>query len=60
MCDGCLCFQDEMRQWLGVLAEVTGTEITEFSTKSQTMPAQSSSKKEDSAKKKGKFTMKKK
>jgi len=49
-----------MRQWLGVLAEVTGTEITEFSTKSQTMPAQSSSKKEDSAKKKGKFTMKKK
>ncbi|XP_067941733.1 spectrin beta chain-like isoform X2 [Watersipora subatra] len=51
---------EEMQAWLRELQEITGNTVTEAVTgKAQTMPAKSSSKKEDSAKKKGKFTLKK-
>jgi len=52
---------DEMKSWLRELENITGNQVTESAaSKSQTMPAKSSTKKEDSAKKKGKFTLKKK
>lgn len=50
-----------MKSWLQELENITGNQVTESAaSKSQTMPAKSSTKKEDSAKKKGKFTLKKK
>lgn len=50
-----------MRLWLEELQDITGNQITTAVTdRAQTMPAKSSAKKEDSAKKKGKFTLKKK
>lgn len=49
-----------MKSWLNELESITGNQVTSSSSKSQTMPAKSSAKKEDSAKKKGKFTLKKK
>ena len=49
-----------MQTWLKELAELTGSPLAEAVTgKAHTMPVKSS-KKEDSAKKKGKFTLKKK
>ena len=55
-----LILQDEMQTWLKELAELTGSPLAEAVTgKAHTMPVKSS-KKEDSAKKKGKFTLKKK
>ena len=48
-----------MDTWLSRIADITGSEVLKSSGKAQTMPAKGS-KKDESAKKKGKFTMRKK
>jgi len=50
-----------MQAWLREIQDITGSGAVESAaSRAQTMPAKSSSKKDDSAKKKGKFTLKKK